>query len=260
MRRLLLLGFLLLASSACGSDSSGVDASTTDADVNDGQRGSATRSDVNFASGGTVNLTGYLTTSEESPAGSPGILLLHQFTSTDEQWGLWPEALAAQGYRVLAFNLRGHGDSDAYDGNLVGILSDPVAAPADMRVALDYLVGSGEADSARIAIVGTSIGANLTIEAAIAGLAKTYVSLSSRQSAVEIFAGKPATGMASVYYFASENDGGGTQAADAQTMFDVTITPQSIKVYAGVADHGVAILNNQADSFGLIEDWLSNTL
>ena len=151
---------------------------------------------------------------------------------TDEQWGPWPEALADKGYRVLAFNLRGHGDSDPYTGSLAGILSDPEAAPADMRAALAYLGGTGQADPTRIAIVGTSIGANLTVEAAIAGLAKSYVSLSARQSAAETFAGVPATGMSSVFYFAGENDSGGTQAADAQTMHDLTTAPRSIKVYA----------------------------
>jgi dienelactone hydrolase len=259
MPRTMLLAFLILVVSACGSSAAGVDASTTgDANLSDAPAGGATRSDVSFSS--DVNLTGYMTTGEASPSGSPGVLLIHQFMNNDEQWGQWPEALAAEGYRVLAFNLRGHGDSDAYDGSLVGILSDPVAAPADMRAALAYLVGSGGADPNRIAIVGTSIGANLTVEAAIAGLAKTYVSLSSRQSAVETYAGKPATGMSSVYYFASENDGGGTQAANAQTMHDLTSGAREIKVYAGVSDHGVAILNNQSDSFGLIEGWLSDTL
>ncbi len=260
MHRLMCALVLVAGFGACGSSAAGVDASTTAADANltDGQSGNATRSDVTFSS--DVGLKGYMTTSAESPAGSPGILLIHQFMSTDEQWGQWPEALAAKGYRVLAFNLRGHGDSDPYDGTLTGILSDPDAAPADMRAALAYLTGAGQADPTRIAIIGTSIGANLSVEAAIAGLAKTYVSLSSRQSAVETLAGKAATGMESVFYFAGENDSGGTQAANAQSMYDLTATPREIKVYAGVSDHGIAILNNQSDSVALIEDWLGETL
>lgn len=261
MHRMMIFAFAAAAVlSACGSSSPGVDASTTanDANLVDGPATSAVRSDVSFAS--DVNLTGYMTTSAQSPTGSPGILLLHQFMQTDEQWGQWPEALADQGYRVLAFNLRGHGDSDPYGGSLTGILSDPDAAPADMRAALTYLGGAGQADPERIAIVGTSIGANLTVEAAIAGLAKSYVSLSSRQSAVETLAGEPATGMSSVFYLASENDSGGTQAANAQTMYDLTTAPRSIKVYAGVSDHGIAILDNNPDSYGLIEDFLSESL
>jgi dienelactone hydrolase len=248
------------ALSACGSTSAGGDASTTASDANliDGQASSAARSDVSFSS--DVGLTGYLTTSAQSPAGSPGIVLVHQYTKTDEQWGLWPEQLADQGYRVLAFNLRGHGDSDPYAGSLADILSDPAAAPADLRAALAYLGDEGQADPTRIAIVGTSIGANLTVQAAVLGLANSYVSLSARQSAVETYAGTPATGMASVFYLASENDSGGVQAANAQTLYELTTSPREIKIYAGVADHGIAILNNQSESKGLIEAFLASSL
>ncbi len=256
MQAMTLLAILSAAGIACGSSNAAVDANTTPAI--DGQVGAATRSDVSFSS--DVNLTGYMTTSAAAPAGSPGILLVHQYTQTDEQWGQWPESLAASGYRVLAFNLRGHGDSDPYDGSLIDVLSDPAAAPADMRAALAYLADAGDADATNIAIVGTSIGANLAVEAAIAGLAKTYVSLSSRQSAVETLAGEAATGMNSVFYLAGENDSAGTQAANAQTMFDLTSEPRQIKVYPGVSDHGIAILDNNPDSYGLIETWLGETL
>jgi dienelactone hydrolase len=256
MRVTILLAICAATFPACGSSSAAVDAMA--APAIDGQPGEATRTDVSFSS--DVNLTGYMTTSAAGPEGSPGILLVHQYMQTDEQWGQWPESLAASGYRVLAFNLRGHGDSADYDGSLAGILSDPTAAPADVRAALAYLADAGEADPTRIAIVGTSIGANLVVEAAIAGLAKTYVSLSSRQSAVETLAEEPATGMSSVFYLAGENDGGGTQAANAQTMYDLTTTPRDIKIYPGVSDHGIAILDNNADSYGLIEEWLGETL
>jgi dienelactone hydrolase len=254
------LGFLLAGLCACGDDGGGgaADAGAIDAASVDAQDLTATRTDVTFSSG--VNLTGYLTTSNATPAGSPGVLLIHQYMSNDEQWGQWPEVLVAKGYRVLAFNLRGHGDSDPYGDNLIGILSDPDAAPVDVRAALAYLVGEGQADPTRIAIIGTSIGANLTVEAAIADLAKTYVSLSSRETAAGVFAGGSVTGMSSVFYLASENDSAGTQATDAQTMYDATTDPREIKIYAGTADHGVAILNNQSDSRGLIETWLEDTL
>lgn len=262
MRRLLLSGLFLTGLVACSSDAPAVDAGATSDAAMDTQGSdagpSSMRSDVTFSS--DVGLTGYMTTSAATPPGSPGVLLVHQFMQTDEQWRQWPEELARKGYRVLAFNLRGHGDSDPYGGNLVGILSDPAAAPADMRAALAYLVADGQADPSRIAIIGTSIGANLAVEAAVAGLAKTYVSLSSRETAVAVFAGQAATGMSSVFYLASENDSAGTQAADAQTMYDATTDPRNTKIYAGVAHHGVAILDNNSDSYGLIENWLAASL
>lgn len=241
---------------ACGGDTK--DSASLDAARSIDAQTAAARTDLSFTS--DVMLTGYLSTSDLSPPGSPGVVLVHQYTNNDEQWGTWPETLAAKGYRVLAFNLRGHGDSAPYDGVLSGILGDPEAAPADLQAAVTYLTTEGQANPERIAIIGTSIGANLSVAAAAEDLAKTYVSLSSRKSAVEIFAGKAITDLDSVFYLAGENDSGGVQAADAQTLFDSTTEPRELKVYSATSDHGIAILNNQADSFALIEDWLAATL
>jgi dienelactone hydrolase len=207
-----------------------------------------------------VKLTGYLTAGSASPAGSPGVVLLHQYTQNDEQWGELPEQLAARGYRTLAFNLRGHGDSDPYGGGaLSGILTDPAGAPRDVDAAIAYLETDGQADPARIAVVGTSIGANLAVASAIDGKAKTYVAFSARQPPTEALAGKTAAGMSSVFYLAGENDAGG-QAADSQTMHDATSDPRSIHVYPGTADHGIALLKNQADADDKLFDWLAQQL
>lgn len=218
---------------------------------------SGARVDVSFDS--DVALTGYLTSNASSPPGSPGVLLIHQFQRDDTQWGDWPETLADKGYRVLAFNLRGHGDSDAYGGSLSEILSDASAAPADVAAALAFLASDGQADPSRIAIVGTSIGANLSVGAAVIGSAKAYVSISSRQSAVESLAGQEARGMDSVFYLASAQDSGGVQATDAQSMFELTSGAKDIQIYSG-SDHGIAILNNQPEAASRIEDWLAQAL
>ncbi len=233
-------------------------AKTSDASTAIDATSGAERTDVALSTADGKNLTGFLTTSAQSPAGSPGVILLHQFTSNDEQWGDLPSRLAAAGYRVLTFNLRGHGDSDSYDGELAGLLTDPVAAPADVDAALAYLVGAGEADATRIAFVGTSIGANLAVSAAIRQLGKTYVSFSSRQDRAETFAGMAAAGrMSSVFYLAAENDG--VAAAQAQSLHDATTEPRQLEIYT-TADHGIAILRNQTNATSLLEAWLAANL
>lgn len=253
--------FALAASCGDDGDASNADAAsgTTDAATStDAPASTAFRTDVTF-SAGSKTLTGYLTVATQSPPDSAGVLLVHQYQRNDEQWGDLPERLADRGYRVLAFNLRGHGDSDAYDGNLIDILSDPVAAPADVDAALAHLRGPGDADDDRIAIVGTSIGANLAVAAAINDKAKTYVSFSSRKGPAETFAGSAATAMSSVYYLAGQNDSGG-QAADAQTMYDATGAPRKLSIYAGESWHGITLLEQASDARGLLLDWLSQNL
>jgi dienelactone hydrolase len=252
-----------LGAGGCGAPA-GTDATPgTDAgsDAATADGGTPMRTDVTFTTSDGLTLTGYLTALPSTPMGAPGVLLVHQYMLDDLQWGDLPEALADQGWRVLAFDLRGHGDSDPYGGGpLTNLFTDPDGAPRDVDAALAWLGGPGGADPARIGIVGTSIGANLTVAAAIRGLAHTYAAFSSRIPPTEALAGGlPATGMTSVFYLAGELDTGG-QAADAQTMFDATTPPSDIQIYPGTADHGIAILNNQPDARGLLVAWLQATL
>ncbi len=251
----------VLGCAACGGGTAAVrDAASPDGAAPVADAAPATRTDLELTTEDGLRLTGYLTAGPASTPGAPGVVLVHQYLRDDEQWGDLPGALAGRGYRVLAFNLRGHGDSDPYQGaSLDGILTDPDGAPRDVAAALAYLRAAGAADPQRIAVVGTSIGANLAVAASIHGWAKTYVAFSSRRTPTESLAGAPATGMASVFYLAGENDTGG-QAADAQTMFDATTPPRDLRIYAGSTDHGIAILDNQADARQRLFEWLATNL
>ncbi len=189
--------------------------------------------------------------------GAPGVLLLHQFQRSMDQWGDFPEALHAQGYSVVAISYRGHGNSDAYSRALSELLTDPQGAPLDVDAGLAALLAAG-ADANRIAIVGTSIGANLAVASAIADDAKTYVSLSSRIPPAEALAQAEAQGMQSVFYISSENDAGG-QAADATTLHERTAAPKELLIVDGGA-HGIAILEGVPDVRTRILAWLATTL
>jgi dienelactone hydrolase len=219
------------------------------------------RTDVTFTTSDGLNLTGYLAAGGPAVPNAPGVVLVHQFQQEDTQWGDLPEALVAAGYRTLAFNLRSHGDSDAYAGTFSDLLTDPNGAPLDVDAAIAFLTGEqGQADPLRIAIVGTSIGANLAVAAAIDGKAKAYIAISPRLAPTESLAGKNAEGMESVLYLAGELDTGGAQALDCQTMHDVTTPPRGIFIYQGTEDHGIAILANQSDSRGRVLDFLADNL
>lgn len=203
-----------------------------------------------------------LAASFDAPAGEmavPAVLLLHQYEDDRSQWGTWPETLRDAGYAVLAIDYRGHGDSDPYPGQLEAILTNPDGAPHDVDAALDWLRARDTVDGDRIAIVGTSIGANLAVASAIGRKAHTYVALSARQPPTESLAGAPATGMSSVLYIASEEDGGG-QAADSVVMHEFTVDPKQLVIYPRTAAHGKDFLGDDFTTRETVESWLAARL
>ncbi len=127
------------------------------------------RQTVDFWSGG-VRLAGHLYLPKEGAAGrSPGVVICHGLDSRKEHHADFAGLLATQGFAVLAFDLRGHGESE---GELdEGVAADPVAAA-------EYLASRQEVDPSRIGIRGSSLGGQLAIHAAAAtGLVRAVVSI-----------------------------------------------------------------------------------
>lgn len=135
----------------------------------------------------------------------------------------------------------------------------PDGAPRDVRAALAHLGGAGGADPTRLAVIGTSIGANLAVASAIHGEATTYVAISARRPPVESLAAAPADGMTSVLYLAAELDGG-DQATDSTTMFDATAEPRGLEIFPGIADHGIDLLDGPPAARARVLAWLDETL
>ncbi|OGZ01936.1 MAG: hypothetical protein A2946_04190 [Candidatus Liptonbacteria bacterium RIFCSPLOWO2_01_FULL_53_13] len=115
------------------------------------------------------------------PGNAPrGVLLVHMMPATKESWGEFAPRLAEKGYHALAIDLRGHGDSasgpDGYQ-NLHD--ADHQKSILDVEAGMAFLrtknISEGD-----IALVGASIGANLSLQylAAHPGV-KTAVLLSA---------------------------------------------------------------------------------
>ena len=83
----------------------------------------------------------------EGPAGGPPVLLLHGGGQTRFAWGGTQAELGSRGYRAIAVDLRGHGDSDwAPDGDY-----SPVEIADDLLRLMRWTGG-------RPALVGASLG------------------------------------------------------------------------------------------------------
>jgi pimeloyl-ACP methyl ester carboxylesterase len=91
----------------------------------------------------------------EGPDDGPVVMLLHGGGQNRLAWKGSGAALAARGYRVIALDARGHGDS----------AWDPVADYETETLATDLLTVIEQADAGRPAIVGASLGGITALEA-----------------------------------------------------------------------------------------------
>lgn len=101
------------------------------------------------------------------PAPIPAVLLLHGYGEDRKVWESLKTQFVAQGWAVLALDLRGHGESKIK--NQRPITASPEWRSSthdfaqDIDPALDWLKQQPRLDSKKIVIVGYDIGANLAL-------------------------------------------------------------------------------------------------
>lgn len=95
-------------------------------------------------------------------SGWPLVVLLHGLVSSRVEWYDFPASLAAKGWSVLAFDFRGHGESDGPRGHqgVRRAYEDVESAVAAMD--LEYGV-----DTRRVGLVGHSLGGALAVSMAM---------------------------------------------------------------------------------------------
>lgn len=142
------------------------------------------------------------------------------------------------------------------------ILNDPEQAPKDVEAAINWLKADGKADPERIAIVGTSIGANLACVANIMTWVKLSVALSPRDTAVANLAGNPPIeiAMKGLYCIAGAQDSGGDQAKSCEQFVMAASEPKKSVVLPATSAHGVAIITGFPEEWAAIVAWLEANL
>ncbi|MEO8515084.1 MAG: alpha/beta fold hydrolase, partial [Ignavibacteria bacterium] len=120
----------------------------------------------------------------------PLVILVHQFNQTREQWqGSFIDSLLNAGYKVLTYDIRGHGKSAKQNGKLEDLLSDPLQAPSDIKAVTDWAKKQKGIDSSRISVIGTSIGGNVALYAALNLGVKVPVAISNGKGTFEAYTG-----------------------------------------------------------------------
>jgi pimeloyl-ACP methyl ester carboxylesterase len=211
--------------------------------------------EVSFTTSDGVRLAGRLFGPEHASA---GVVLTHMLPADQSSW--YPEAahLAAQGYRVLTFDLRGYcpgGDGGCSQGT-----KDLDAAPIDLTAALTFLRANGPS---RIALVGASVGgiASLIVASRETDIA-AVVALSAPQVIDSLSAGTEVLaniGGAKLFIAGLGDPAGAAQAAEA--LDAQSPDPKRMEIVT-TDDHGIDLLTGGQGTHvtQLIDAWLSQYL
>jgi pimeloyl-ACP methyl ester carboxylesterase len=101
------------------------------------------------------------------PAPIPAVLLLHGYGEDQSVFSSLKVKLLAQGWAVMALDLRGHGESVRKNSESIKPAIDWRTSahqfPPDIEPALDWLKTQPRIDSRKIAAIGYDIGANLAL-------------------------------------------------------------------------------------------------
>lgn len=200
-------------------------------------------------------------------AKAPGVILLHMRGKDKSSWDGLPDALVAEGYAVLAIDLRGHGQSldsrgasiplnNLKDGDYRNMLLDVAAAHA-------WLATQSGVDGDRVAIVGASIGANLGLLYASGNRSvRTVICLSPGLDyrslrALEALQG---LGKRAIYLLAAKGDSYSYDTVYKIQEAATQANPASVRTFDG-KEHGTDLLGAHPGlEATIVSGWLLNYL
>lgn len=208
--------------------------------------------DLTTADGVDLKAT-YYPSLNGTAANAPALLLLHMAYSNRAAWESFAGAAQAEGYNLLAMDLRGHGESGGeqrFDESL----------DRDVDAALSWLNTQSDVDDEHIGIVGASVGASAALRsgakhANIRSVAALSPGLNTwdfdMADALAAYGNRP------ILLVTSEEDEYPTATArelDAQALGE-----HRLKIYPGSA-HGTDIFEAQPGLSDLLLAWFTTTL
>ncbi len=216
---------------------------------------------VTFASEDKVDLVADLY--RAGSAKSPGVILLPMYGHARDSWRSLAPVLLAEGFTVLALDLRGHGESLRQGDRVLNYNSARQGGEnlfplmyRDVIAAKKYLIESAGVDPDRVSLVGASVGSSVAIDTAghdpavrsmvLLSPGKNYQGMDSMAQAKKV----PRMPM-----LVLSNDREKSQAEDL-----VQILPggaASLAVYDG-AGHGTQMLATAPGIEKRIVDWLKS--
>lgn len=219
------------------------------------------------AEGGIQLSANYFYIKEKKDNLQPLVILIHQFTLTKEQWSeSFIDTLVNNGYKVLTYDIRGHGKSSKVKYDLNKLLTDEKEAPSDVDAVFAWAKSQKMSiDSARIGVMGTSIGGNLACYAGYYLGSKTTIAVSNSKESFEAFLRIDPRKMASLYkrlasvylICGSKDD---EHEKDARViMKDYLMDPMELKVFDS-DKHGKYLIEEHPEIYTLALNWFKKYL
>jgi dienelactone hydrolase len=189
---------------------------------------------------------------EPASRSGPAVILVPMLHRSRHDFDGLASQLASAGIGALAFDLRGHGESQ---GTIGADLGEMVA---DVQAARRFLAGRGDV-TGRVGLAGASLGANLAAMAAagdptISSLALLSPTLDYR--GVRIEAAMKKFGARPVLMVASDEDG-----YASRSVRDLAKGQRGREVLRLTgAGHGTVMLERDPSLMGSLVDWFRRTL
>jgi alpha-beta hydrolase superfamily lysophospholipase len=184
---------------------------------------------------------------------APAVVLVHMLQKSRRDWDAVATRLAGEGIGALAFDLRGHGESQ-------GSAQDFAAMVQDVRAARRFVSSRSDVVAARIGAAGASLGATLVAQAAaddptIVSLVLLSPTMDYRglriDPALRKYGARPAL------FVASDDDGYSMRSVrDLQTAGPGTRETAVLNR----AGHGTAMFTGDPDLARRVVEWLRRTL
>ncbi len=194
----------------------------------------------------------------------PVVILLHRRNGNQSLWFPFAPDLVEQGFRVLAFDIRGHGLSAFQNGEHKPVSrfedEDKAQMPLDVIGAVDYIRSRSDANADRVGVVGANLGANIAfVSSGLYPQIKTAVALSidTRDPRTVLTGeGLPDFDPRAVLFVAAFGDG--YAFTSSEELAGRTRAPVRVSGYQGAAT-GILLLNIQAARDEVLT-WLKDRL
>ncbi|MBV8601362.1 MAG: hypothetical protein JO359_07340 [Candidatus Eremiobacteraeota bacterium] len=220
--------------------------------------------DVSFLSEDSVHLKGTYWPPRQS--GRCSVALVHDVGGSRNDWVPFVPFFRSRGWGILAFDLRGHGESmhqDLHPHELVPEQADlhsPTAYPNDMKAALAFIERQPHTLSGTLAAIGVGLGADLSYAAAARGWGTaSTVLVGLDEVRARDLAGSGPFAPRNVYLMYGAADV--TSAASADVFIKTASRPSEVFAYPGTSAVGMGLVREKSpELLARAIAWIERTL